>query len=1035
MSNQYKILFTGDPQNVGTLNTIVDGEIVQIPWDQGDTIRSAFDKYNSLVDEVSGVASNFLGTTADLVALEGSGPQVVILSDGSIWVTDGSTGNTSSDVDGVICILANDSRIWCISQRDSIDIQIEEFLSDVQTTVEEIRNTVETRTQEIDNAVVALDNSIDNINDRLSSTEAGFSAFGTRFTEIEEEQESQITRLQAVESKSDQRETRVANLEFADDEIARRVSLVETNTGEALSSVAEIRTTYAEKAEVTEAVRVAKEDVEATVAANKTASIEADEALAVSIELARAEISGSKNLAFNSSFYGPDENTSFSIQDLPGWITSDGLDSGQASENLIIRRNPYQYALRSGNTLQIRSGVSGANTTGGTFSLLMSERIPVLPGEIYIGSCYAGAHDCDANMALLFFDENGDGIAAQNITGEVISANEALGGEELSDFKRIWRRGTAPANATSVNFYIRRTETEGAASESSLFATRPMLEKVSEQQTMPGRYTENESSGLLAEVLVSSSTIANENGTSAERLLALKSETQGLSAQIIQQNLTNIALEQGVSSARQTSILAAGIAGEYLNENPFFLDKGDDGDTVPEGWIKWTNNNAEIKQIQFNGKNSVELTAPAGSDSAGLRYSGNIPPGTYEFDVEFQLTEGDLDGAGIYVDVSSSQNTTERRVSFDFSNQADTDGIVHETWVVGRIYRYKAFKTFTHTGSPTYNMYCMLQYTTFGATASEPQKQIIITRFGVKPTTVDQASLSSLREVIRNPRGDTVRYGEVAQTPSGVTGIQLEIDDPNDSTARIAARLFADNLVDANGAAMFELLPWATRQNVPQVILSPNGQKMLVTGPGIGANNNIILWAGQTRTSLDTLLTTNGQTVIDTDGRIYAGGTALGANAREDSKSGTTRVDLILENANGTDADITGSARRRSSITGPLQDDDTPPPSWYDEPSQTTTIEARLLIDNVQVGSLKQSSGDTDKGFIQVTEPIFDPETNSNVPGKRRYYRTEDSGEVSFVELNFDTTNQQDYTFSVQITTELGDGQNETEVQYFERGA
>lgn len=101
---------------------------------------------------------------------------------------------------------------------------------------------------------------------------------------------------------------------------------------------------------------------------------------------------------------------------------------------------------------------------------------PVEVGRYYEFSAYTGAHRCKMQIILFFVDVAGTVILTViGPTSEIINDAEKLGGSFLGDWKRIFLRAQAPANAVAAYPVVRKYSTKPGFTDSVGFVTRVML--------------------------------------------------------------------------------------------------------------------------------------------------------------------------------------------------------------------------------------------------------------------------------------------------------------------------------------------------------------------------------------------------------------------------------------------------------------------------------------------------------------------------------------------------------------------------------
>jgi hypothetical protein len=102
--------------------------------------------------------------------------------------------------------------------------------------------------------------------------------------------------------------------------------------------------------------------------------------------------------------------------------------------------------------------------------------IPVVEGQRVEFSVYVGNHrSSTSEVALFFFDSAGNGIGNGNgYQSNTATRFEGQGGNNITGYKRVFARTTAPAGAVSVLPYVSKGHTE-TGSDSWLFLVNPML--------------------------------------------------------------------------------------------------------------------------------------------------------------------------------------------------------------------------------------------------------------------------------------------------------------------------------------------------------------------------------------------------------------------------------------------------------------------------------------------------------------------------------------------------------------------------------
>lgn len=106
------------------------------------------------------------------------------------------------------------------------------------------------------------------------------------------------------------------------------------------------------------------------------------------------------------------------------------------------------------------------------------------PGDRVIASVYTGAHRCDIQCLLEFYDSSGASLGTTVGSG---NASEASGGTLIGGYKRIFAAADAPANTAYAKMNIRKGATTSGG-DSYGFYCRPMLEIGGPGQASPSAY-------------------------------------------------------------------------------------------------------------------------------------------------------------------------------------------------------------------------------------------------------------------------------------------------------------------------------------------------------------------------------------------------------------------------------------------------------------------------------------------------------------------------------------------------------------------
>lgn len=116
---------------------------------------------------------------------------------------------------------------------------------------------------------------------------------------------------------------------------------------------------------------------------------------------------------------------------------------------------------------------------------LLSRKIPVISGQKYGCSVYTGAHRCYTQSFIYWYDKDDAIISNSAIQNHSRNDFEAVGGVDLSGYKRIYSYGTAPSTAAYARMVIRKQDTLQGQSSSFVFYVLPHFGRWGASQTEP----------------------------------------------------------------------------------------------------------------------------------------------------------------------------------------------------------------------------------------------------------------------------------------------------------------------------------------------------------------------------------------------------------------------------------------------------------------------------------------------------------------------------------------------------------------------
>lgn len=140
----------------------------------------------------------------------------------------------------------------------------------------------------------------------------------------------------------------------------------------------------------------------------------------------------------------------------------------------------WYLANTSNKTLYVSHGVGGSPDANAT---TLTQDIAIEASRTYMASAYIGAHRCAAGVWIDYFDAVGNVLEGQNTLGDPINNELATGGSFLANYKRVWWRSRAPANAVRARFTLLKRGTKAGQTDSYMFAVRPYFGEVLPNQT------------------------------------------------------------------------------------------------------------------------------------------------------------------------------------------------------------------------------------------------------------------------------------------------------------------------------------------------------------------------------------------------------------------------------------------------------------------------------------------------------------------------------------------------------------------------
>jgi hypothetical protein len=218
---------------------------------------------------------------------------------------------------------------------------------------------------------------------------------------------------------------------------------------------------------------------------------------------------GSANLVPNSGLL----SNNFGVGNMPdGWIFNSGNTGSYGGVNLYADRTPAgTYCLQN-----LATGSGGTNAED-----FIVNTFPCIPGAIYEASVWAAGLNCNQYMLAVWYNSAGTYLGANDSTvtaaGQVVSGEangyQQSGSEQgLGTYKRIFCLFQAPANATQVRLYLRKSTPTGG--QSNAFWCQPYFGfALSANQTKPSQYAPTGNSTIITGGLIKTGTITADKIT------------------------------------------------------------------------------------------------------------------------------------------------------------------------------------------------------------------------------------------------------------------------------------------------------------------------------------------------------------------------------------------------------------------------------------------------------------------------------------------------------------------------------------------
>ncbi|AOZ05970.1 phage tail protein [Cupriavidus malaysiensis] len=164
------------------------------------------------------------------------------------------------------------------------------------------------------------------------------------------------------------------------------------------------------------------------------------------------------------------------------WYGWDEFTPIQGSHSLRVPPDAWALDYTTNKTAAFHNpGQGNANTV----TTQRHQQVAIEGGRTYMVSAYFGVHRCKSDVRLEFYNASGAFLGeGEGIAGDPVNDQEGSGGRQLSGYKRVWKRGRAPAGAVRAAVCFRKFGTKPGQSDSWLFMVRPYFGEVQPNQTI-----------------------------------------------------------------------------------------------------------------------------------------------------------------------------------------------------------------------------------------------------------------------------------------------------------------------------------------------------------------------------------------------------------------------------------------------------------------------------------------------------------------------------------------------------------------------
>ena len=185
---------------------------------------------------------------------------------------------------------------------------------------------------------------------------------------------------------------------------------------------------------------------------------------------------GNTTVELTPSLVGNNLTSDWALNGNTNLLNSEGLNTVFIEHKAFVNK-PTHYTYIS----QVAKGIQG--------------------GKKYIVSAYVANHRAmEVSIFVQFYDSNGEWIGwSGEPASSKCASNEAMGGQNINGYKRIFAAIVAPQNSVSAMVVVRKFGTIQGAGDSYMFLCRPMLEEVKNENTKPGPWSPATSSAQAAQ--------------------------------------------------------------------------------------------------------------------------------------------------------------------------------------------------------------------------------------------------------------------------------------------------------------------------------------------------------------------------------------------------------------------------------------------------------------------------------------------------------------------------------------------------------